>query len=76
MPLLRVEVTAESRESARRVLDAYRNGKRDRDLELRVVDEVGRLGRTARGRPRLTGTTNGNPPLLLFDVEVESETST
>lgn len=76
MPLVRTELPAESREHGRRLLDAYRKGGRDRRLEDRVLDELALQGLTPRGRPRLAGMTNANPPLLLFDTDVHSETAT
>lgn len=73
MPLVRTEMPAASREAARRLLDRYRDGGRDPRLEGDVADELSARGLTPRGRPRLAGSTSGNPPLLLWDTDVESD---
>lgn len=73
MALIRTEVTATDREESRRLLALYRKGGRESRLEDEVIDQLTRLGKTPRGRPRLAGATNHNPPILLFDTEVHPE---
>ncbi|GAA1223611.1 hypothetical protein GCM10009676_01220 [Prauserella halophila] len=75
MPLTRTEITAESREEARRLLELYRKGGHDQALEAEVTDDVVKHGFTPRGRPRLAGSTNGNPPILFFDTDVYPDVS-
>ncbi|GAA4425091.1 hypothetical protein GCM10023169_22400 [Georgenia halophila] len=71
MPLVRIELVADSREHGRRVLDRYRKGEREHRLEDEVLAELALRGFTPRRRPRLTGISSANPPLLLFDTDVD-----
>lgn len=74
MALVRTEITAIGCEEARRLLDLYRKGEREPRLGEAVLDQLTRLGKTARSRPHLAGVTNHNPPILLFDTDVYAET--
>ncbi|MAS54786.1 MAG: hypothetical protein CMJ44_09245 [Pimelobacter sp.] len=73
MALIRTELTAAGREEARRLLAVYRKGGREPAVEEEVIADVTRLGKTPRSRPRLAGTTDHNPPILLFDTDVEPD---
>lgn len=73
MPTMRVQLRAEDREQARRVLDRYAAGDRHPAWDDAALAEVRRLRRTPRGDPRCVGMTNGSPVRLMFDVEVYAE---
>lgn len=73
MALIRTELTASDREEARRLLALYRKGGRDPAVEEEVIADVTRLGKTPRCRPHLAGITDHNPPLFLFDTDVEPD---
>lgn len=74
MPLVRIEISVDGRDEARRIMARFADGKTDPAVEREVLDAVWAQGRVPRGRPVCLGMTNGRPVHLKFDVEVTPET--
>ncbi|MBE1876600.1 hypothetical protein [Myceligenerans pegani] len=70
MPLVRIEISVDGRDEARRIMARFADGKTDPTVEQEVLDAVWAQGRVPRGRPICLGMTNGRPVRLKFDVDV------
>jgi hypothetical protein len=73
VPVVRVELSA-TRDEAKKIFALYQKGSKDRDSEERAIEEAWARGRTPTGELRFVGLTHGNPPDLMFDVSVHSDT--
>jgi hypothetical protein len=73
MPLVRIEISVDGRDEARRLMARFADGKTDPVIEQEVLDAVWKQGRVPRGRPVCLGMTNGRPVNLKFDVDVTPE---
>lgn len=73
MPLVRIEISVDGRDEARRIMARFADGKTDPVIEQEVLDAVWQQGRVPGGRPVCLGMANGRSVNLKFDVDVTPE---
>ncbi|WP_306204147.1 hypothetical protein [Actinoplanes sp. RD1] len=74
MPTVRVQLASDPT-TARRVRRLHQADKIHHDSREAARAEVRRLGWTPAADPVFIGLTNGNPPRLIYETEVDSETT-